>query len=530
MNTLRLLGLAASIAVVACDDSDSRVSGNSANTGNAQAAGRILTTDGSPATDARVTCRPDSLLPWETTKDAWHVVTDSTGAFLCADLPPGKTAIEASLPGSGLTSWRAIVLRADRTDTAPPDTIAPSGRIRVALPPGSRGTLVFSGLGISTPIQGDEELLIPGIPARWTGSVRLVRTAAEPAVVAEGIHVAPGATDSAGFTRTSARIRVALAGGLAAPLKDLPLLVRLDSSWDGFAASLDDGADIRLALADGTPLPVQIASWSRTDRSGEIWTMIDSLPVPGDSIELLIGWGVPVPPTTSSAPFGAARGWIAAWPLGDTGSTIHDLLGGFPGSPVSLASGPGVIGSASVFDGRLSGIAIPNSASGDLDFATVDSFTITCWAKLADFGTSRHVIGQGEFDYYIKFQKDWSVDDLWMAKNSRTSPNGGRYALEGADTARWTHLAMVARDSSLELYVDGLRADSNSLWDPDAAAKQAGLFRIGYTVDTAGEDGQHFHGSIDEAWAISKARPPAWIRFVARNQDPSAKRATIVGK
>jgi hypothetical protein len=516
---LPLLGLG---LLCACGDPDTRIAGNAANTGNAQAAGRLTSPDGDPAPGVRVSCRPDTLAPRAPTRPEWNVLTKSDGTFLCTELPPGPTAVVAGSPGSGLTSWNSVVLRPDQTDSVPTDTLAPPGNLRIALPPGSTGTVVLSGLAIDTTVDGVTELVVSGIPARWTGSVRLVLEGAPPTTIGERLHVPPGGTDSAGFTRNSATLRLALPGRLAAPLLELPLLVRIDGSWDGFASALPDGSDLRLSRPDGRILPATIASWN----PAELWTLLDTLAPPGDSIDLVLSWGLPVPAPNPS-PFASNRGWLAAWPLGGTSSVVTDLAGSFPGTASSLGSAAGVVGTASVFDGRKGAIEIAGSETGALDFPAGGPYTLSCWARLDAPNTSRVVMGQGENDYFLKFQKDWSTPNNWMAKDSRASPRGGFYALAPADSGRWTHLAMVVRDSTIQLFVDGRLSDSASLWDKDTTSKSQGPFRIGAASDATGAIVQRFQGLIDEAWVQSKARPPDWIRFVASNQDPFAKRAAI---
>lgn len=529
MSHKHLLHLLAVLTLCSCGDSQTRIAGNAANTGNAQAAGRLLAPNGAPAPNVRVSCRPDTLLPWEPTQPSWSVLTGADGSFLCTELPPGVTAIVAEEPASGLTSWNSVLLRAEMTDSVPTDTLAPPGSLRIALPPGSSGSVFFTGLGTSLPINDEEEILVLRIPARWTGSVRLVQDDATIRTIGEHRHVPSGGLDSAGFTRSSARLRISLAGSLAAPLLEIPLLVRLDSTWSGFASTLPDGSDLRLSLPDGKALPFKIASWDREGRTCELWTLLDTLKAPGDSVQLILSWGIPVPTSTSPVLFANSRGWLAAWALGDTATTVADLVGSFPGTATSLGSAIGIVGKASVFDGRSSAIEMAGSGSGSLDFAIGGPYTLSCWARLSAMNTSRFVMGQGENDYFLKFQKDWSTaKNVWMTKESRSSPQGGYYAFAPADSGRWTHLAMVVRDSTLQLFVDGKLSDSSSLWDKDTVTKRPGLFRIGATTDTAGALVQRFNGSIDEVWVQSKARTPDWIRFVAANQNPSAKRARIL--
>lgn len=515
--------LACAVLLASCGDSSS-LAGNSANTGNAQAVGRIVRASGAPATDAWVFCRPDSLLPWEAVQPGWSVRTDSGGRFRCRDLPPGPTAIEAREPSTGLAVWTLVELSADRRDTLPDDTLAMPARIRVALPPGTTGTLVLSGLTLQIPVRGEQEIVISGVPAGWTGSVLLVSE--RRSVVDSGLHVRPGETDSAGYTRTSARIRVPLAGGLAAAVVDLPLLIRLDSSWSGFDATLPDGSDLRLATTEGRGLPLEVATWDRAARTGALWTMLDTLKAPGDSVDFVLSWGIPAPQAAPARPFAASRGWIASWPLGDTAAIAADRIGAFPGTPTSVVSVPGVVARASGFDGRLSKIVIPGSSAGALDVPEGGPYTFSCWVRLKNFGTSRFVMGRGELGSHLKFQATYGADtNSWLANDFRTSPSGGRFVMAEADTAVWTHLAMTVRDTTVSLYVDGSLQNIRSGLDLDATGRRAVPFAIGAAIDTLGATSQHFIGEIDEAWVQGVVRSPAWIRFVAANQKPGAPAA-----
>lgn len=518
--------LGAGILLASCDDS-ARVAGNSANTGNAQAAGRIVGPEGAPAPGVWIECRPDSLAPWEDTQPGWSTLTDSSGSYLCSDLPAGRVGIAARDLRSGLTSWSADTAQVASSPKAKaPDTLAPSGTLRVALPPGSVGILYLSGLGRSYAVRGENELELSDIPARWQGSLFLARSSSRSSVVDSGLRVAPGRTDSAGYTRRSMTVRVSLGGKLASPVLQFPLLARLDSTWTGFDQSLPDGSDLRLATPSGRSLPTTVASWDRLARTGAIWTLLDTVAAPGDSVDLVLSWGIPVPASAPSPAFSAARGWVAAWPLGDTGATALERLGTFPGEAVSTVSAPGPIARSSRFDGRRSHVRIPGSATGALAPPDAGPYTWSCWVRLQDFGTSRFVMGRGENGSNLKFQRNFGPDsNSWMAKAFRTTPPGGFYRLEPADTGRWTHLAMTMSDTIVQLYVDGARSAFVPGFHPVPSGKKDLPLLLGAAIDTLDGTSQHFLGDIAEAWAQNVARSPDWIRLVAANQKP---RASIV--
>lgn len=512
-----------------CDDS-SRMAGNSANTGNAQATGRIFTPSGAPASGVWVECIPDSLFPWDERLPGWTSITDGAGSYVCTDLPWGRVGVAAHDPGTGLSRWRDDTLAPGRSSGKDAmDTLAAPGAVRVALPPGTSGTLYLSGLDIAVAVSGRQEITITDVPAGWAGEVRLARSVSTSSIVDSGLRVLPGRTDSAGYTRHSATLRVALAGKLDASVADLPLLVRIDSSWQGFAASLPDGSDLRLATTAGEALPLTVASWDRDTRVGVLWTLLDSLAAPGDSIDLVLSWGLPVPASAPAAAFSSSRGWIAAWPLGDAGATVFERLGAFPGTATSLSTAPGVASTASRFDGRVSKIVIPDSKTGALDLPEGGPYTMSCWARLDRFGTSRFVMGRGELGSGIKFQSTFDGDtNNWLAKDFRSSPAGGYYVMSRADTAVWTHLAMTVSGTRVRLFVNGSRQVVDSGFDSDPVGRRAALFAIGAATDTLDGTSQHFSGDLSEAWVQGVARSADWIRLVAANQKPGGRAAKPV--
>ncbi|MEN9355453.1 MAG: hypothetical protein RL318_2778, partial [Fibrobacterota bacterium] len=384
------------------------------------------------------------------------------------------------------------------------------------------------GLDRFLTVFGTPVVTFADVPAGWRGVVRLTTTATAMNIVDSG-RVRSGKTDSSGFTRARTNLRISLAGGLKAPLTQLPLLVRLDSTWPGFAASLPDGSDLRISLPDGKALPLSVAAWDRKSRTGALWTRIDSLPIPGDSVDLVLEWGIPVLTAAPANPFATSAGWIASWPLGDSGSIARERGGLFPGNATALASVPGIIGNASRFDGRLSKVLIPGSKTGALDVPEGGPYMLSCWVRLKDFGTSRHLVGRGEQGSYIKFQKAFSGDtNSWLAKDFITTSVGGNFTMAKADTAIWTHLTMTVAGPKVSLHLNGIRQAIDSGFDGDVVGRKAAVFAIGAAPDTLGNTSQHFIGDLSEVWVQSVVRSADWIRLTALNQGLSAPKARVV--
>ena len=512
------------IALVSCGD-DSRVAGNGTNIGNAQAAGRILSPGGTPAEGVWIECSPDSLEPWDARLPGWTAVTDSDGQYSCSDLPFGRVGVAAYDPASGLSRWRDDTLSQGRGETRTVDTLAASGKLRVALPPGTNGILHFTGLTRTVSVHGEQDFLIDDMPAGWSGNMLLARSTSTSSTIDSGLRIRPGSTDSAGYTRRVATIVVPLAGGAKAPLVNLPVLVRLDSSWSGFATSLADGSDLRVATSSGKTLPLILVVWDRAARSGSFWTTLDTLPTPGDSVVLRLSWGIPVPATTRAAAFTASRGWIAAWPLGDTGTTATERLGLFPGTISRAQATDGVIAGATRFDGRSSQIVIPNSETSALARPEGGPLTYTCWARLRPNGSSGCLMGRGFYGPSMETRRIGAID-WWIGREYRNSPAGSDYRRMRADSAVWTHLALTVSNSEVALYVNGVRASDSGLDREDVGRKPL-PFLIGASIDTLGltSTASHFSGDLDEAWVQNVARSADWIRFAAANQNPSAPKA-----
>jgi hypothetical protein len=422
-----------------------------------------------------------------------------------------------------VSRWRDDTLFLSSRPDSSRDTLAPAGSLRVALPPGASGLLHFDGLTTFLRVDSQAEVLVPYLPGGWRGAVRLARPDGIDLVVDPAAKVLPGQLDSAGFTRSRAAFRLDLPGGLSEGLPGVPVLVRLDSSWHGFDATLPDGSDLRLTTADGRSLPLVVASWDRHGRVGALWTWLDSVQAPGDSVDLELEWGLPVAAGSGVPVFSSTAGWMGAWPLGDSGSVALDRLGANPGVGTGTGTVPGVVGRASRFDGVASNVVVRGGLARGLSVPEGGPYTLSCWARLGSTATNGHLAGFGFYGDHLQFKATFSpfaVD--WFAKDYRTSPAGGDYVLWPADSGRWTHLAMTLSGDSLALFVDGIRRSLSSGFNVDIAPRRLMDFAMGAAVDTTGIAQQFFQGDLAEVWLQSVARSPEWIRFTAANQAPGA--------
>jgi len=511
-----------SLLAVACQDED-RVAGNSTDIGSGIVAGRIVQPGGTPAANAWVECVPLGTTPWDEHRPGWSVSSDSEGRFTCRDLPEGPVGVSSLDPGSGLTRWRLDTARS-KAIALHLDTLALPGALRIALPPSTSGILYMSGLGWRRSIHGEGEVEIPVIPAGWCGTLFLARSTTESVTLDSGLHVAPGSLDSIGFTAGSSVLRIPLAGPRSSPIGDIPVLVRLDSSWRGFAGTLADGSDLRARSTDGTSLPLTVSRWDKEGRTGAFWILLDSLSPAADSLDLVLDHGLPVKASSPRGAFVASEGWTAVWPLGDTGGVVLDRLGRFPGIPSSVSSTTGPTGPASRFDGSVSKVVFPGTAQGSVVLPNGGPYTMSCWARLRTFTFSRHLMGYGELSSALKYQgaSSSSFKNSWFVQDFRDAPLGKYFTGSPADTAVWTHVATTIDKDSVKIYVDGVCKAAATSFDRSDLPRSLVDFALGVSLDSIGVGSYYFPGDLAEAWVHSVARSPDWIRFAYENQKPTA--------
>lgn len=163
---LLVLGLA---SLLGCGTD--RTAGTGSQTGNSVIAGRILTTDSTPAAGVAVTLAPATWTADSTSIRLKAIATDSLGGFHFDDLGPGLWRLESH--GSDAAIVRTLRLRAGR-DSVLPDLIGklPGNLVvEVHLDDTLRaGTLIVAGTAISRSLRTsfyEIYLTLPGLAAGY---------------------------------------------------------------------------------------------------------------------------------------------------------------------------------------------------------------------------------------------------------------------------------------------------------------------------------------------------------------------------
>jgi len=275
------------------------------------------------------------------------------------------------------------------------------------------------------------------------------------------------------------------------------VLVRLHDGNFDFASAKDDGGDIRFIAADDkTPLAYHIEKYDSLLNEAFVWVKVPDLK-PGAQASFWLYYGNAGEKAQKAD---NAKGTYD----GDTLAVYHFEEKGSPpadsgplGNNAAVAGTPSegsMIGGGLRLDGKTA-ITIPATAS--LNWNDRDELTWEAWVKPASLtgvifsrreGGAAFVIGLDNGVPYVEV-------------NGQKSPAGAPIA-----AGAWKHLAVVADDAKIVLYVDG--ASYATLAAPLPALKSELVL------------GESFAGEIDELQLSRVARPAGWVKLAALGQGP----------
>jgi hypothetical protein len=190
-----------------------------------------------------------------------------------------------------------------------------------------------------------------------------------------------------------------------------------------------------------------------------------------------------------------------------------------PGTSLAV----GMIGNARVFDGNSSYIAVPNTASGKLNFPDDGYFSISAWAYVDTFDNEyRTIAGKGHQQYFLQLtyfplnRPQWEFSTFSNAENWRMSTSS-------AVEKQWVLLTGVRQGNVQYLYCNGELVDATSdVYDHGISRGASEDFLIGRFMNEATFPANfgycYFKGRIDEVRVSSVARNADWIRLSYMNQ------------
>ncbi len=221
------------------------------------------------------------------------------------------------------------------------------------------------------------------------------------------------------------------------------------------------------------------------------------------------------------------------WNLNEnTGTTVNDTSGNANALTMSGVSAsswvPAKYGSGLYFDGADDYLSIADDA--DFDFAAVDSFTISAWAKNSgSLASSQHIFVKGDttdggWKLYLNTAGNYCVH---FADNINNAPTDSACSSSGGydyNDNQWHHITAVkVANSELHLYIDGVLVASDTAFSYSGTLANTGSLLVGIGQSTTTEE---FTGILDElkisrtpltasqvAFEYNRGRSLAWWKF-----------------
>ncbi|MDQ3002456.1 MAG: DUF2341 domain-containing protein [Fibrobacterota bacterium] len=345
--------------------------------------------------------------------------------------------------------------------------------------------------------------------------------------------------------------------GISAPVKNFPLLVRLDTTNFTLSKAAFGGPDIRFTDPDGVELACHVEKWDTGFyRSAEIWVNVPQVDAGSATDYVVMYWGNPEAVMTGAvkarqsggdvvlggnfAPasrvvFDTAYGFAGAWHLDENVAGIGSKGVHRDASPASNhgddsasdPSGTGVIGRAQQFDAGNDFIHVPNAANLQLE----GPITFSAWIKPSSFLGLGIDANTSQVNPIIRkgganpnpYQFSVSEGRVFLALNSNDT--GGVKAPTALVAGAWAHVGGVFDGTRVQLYVNGVQEADVVPPKVVPLGKDARPVYIGGRPisDTHANSMDLFDGSIDEVQISRVARSKDWFKLAYENQKQGSR-------
>nr|WP_244440833.1 DUF2341 domain-containing protein [Bradyrhizobium oligotrophicum] len=325
------------------------------------------------------------------------------------------------------------------------------------------------------------------------------------------------------------------------PIGTTPVLIRLHAGNFRFSATKDDGSDLRFVAGDDkTPLKHHVEKYDALLGEALVWVAVPSLPS-GAKTEIWLYYG-----NKKAVPVADAKGSydpdsVLVYHFTERGTPALDsTVWGNNAQSVGQPAEGSLIGTGLRLDGRTP-LILPSSSS--LTMAAGVSWTFSLWIKPAALQPNATLFSRRNGDSGIVIGVDNGAPfvEVTNAGSAQRTSAGVPMA-----AASWHHLAAVAGDGRITLYLDGnsyaaldaaLPAlDTTAQIGGDIAAANPAPAQPAPTGDAGAADangaparagdGQAatsqalagFVGDVDELEISKVARPAGFIRLAAVGQ------------
>jgi biopolymer transport protein ExbB len=275
------------------------------------------------------------------------------------------------------------------------------------------------------------------------------------------------------------------------------VLVRLSDANFPFASAREDGSDLRFIAADGkTQLAHQIESYDNLLNEAFVWVKLPDLKNSAKETVHLYS-GNPTPDAAPKATDAFDADTALVWHFAGRGTAPADTT-----ANANNATTPATTAEGSLIGNGLRLLATPVTLpeSPSLEWKAGQALTIATWIKPAALQDNALLLSRGEGAQSLQILLNQGVPTLKL---------GGKTSAAAAPVAPaiWSHLALVADGTKLELFLNGA----------SYATLEGALPALTSSI-TLGAETSGFAGELDEFSLSTTARSAAWIKLNAVNQ------------
>jgi biopolymer transport protein ExbB len=238
--------------------------------------------------------------------------------------------------------------------------------------------------------------------------------------------------------------------GVSDAIGSTPVLVRLHAGNFRFGSAKEDGGDLRFVAADDkTPLKHHVEKYDSLLGEALVWVSIADLK-PGTKNEIWLYYGNPKAPTAVDAKGTYDEDTLLVYHFADRGTPAQDVSAwaNSAQSAVPVADGA-IIGQGARLDGQTA-LMLPGSPS--LVVAEGGEMTWSVWLKMAAPQPRAVLFARQEGPNGMIIGLDNGVPFVEVT-NAGSTQRGGDGAPITPGT--WRHLAVVAKNGQIAVYVDG---------------------------------------------------------------------------
>ena len=525
--------LAVLVAFFVGCSSDSRVAGNSAETGSPELAGILVLDNGKPAARTKVQCVPgnyniiaaseaEQVLP-----SAFETETDENGNYEFDTIPSGSFSLEAFHQESGQMLLLQNLNAEEDEPLAVNDTLRNSGTVKLLVPGAFRENQGGEAIVIGTTIRRrvsvqNGKIVVDSLPAD-TFELIVYMDGMSPFGFKD-VSVKPEETTVWGDSVTYAfKAPLALPeeiDSLGTVVSDFPLAIRLTGMEIAFdSAEVVNGRWEAVRISqDGNrskKLPITQTYFDASAKEAVFWVSVDSLNV-SDSLEL--HFDNTMDPAYAKDVFPTNRSYSLVWHFDSGLAPVDDGAekGYFEGLPTGAVAADGVVGRGVEFDeGDV--IVVENSSAADssrkvnLNYDGSEYFCFSVWVKLGNLEAEQTIFKKSK-EYALRYVPEKGfVVDLWVPDSSSDSV---KYAwssgMSDIKAGEWEYVAFSRHTiSQSNFYVNDRKIETEPEQIAWTGVRELADFEVG-----------GFTGTIDELMLGSCYRDDAWTRLTYLNQRP----------